>query len=260
MPKINNLIEIMAMLRHPENGCPWDIEQTFDTIVPYTLEEAYEVADAIHAKDMNALRDELGDLLFQVVFHSRMAEEAGDFSFDDVVAGICDKMERRHPHVFGDESVESAEEQTRAWEKLKAEERQHHRSVLDGIAVALPALARAEKLQKKAARVGFDWPDIEGPIAKCHEELEEIKEALVGGKQEEIEAEIGDLLFAIVNLARFAQVDAESALRGANQRFTNRFQYIERSLEAEGKRCEEVDLDRLEALWEAAKRDERSGT
>jgi MazG family protein len=253
MTGIERLIDIMARLRDPESGCPWDVEQTFATIAPYTIEEAYEVADAIERESMDELRDELGDLLFQVVFHSRMAEEQGDFAFNDVVEAICDKMERRHPHVFGEATVGSAEEQSRAWEKHKSAEREHHDSVLDGVALALPALMRAEKLQKRAARVGFDWPDITGPLMKCHEEIAEIEQALDRQDQDEIEAEIGDLLFSVVNLARFAGVDPEEALRRSNLSFTNRFRHVEKAAEQQNRGMKEMQLDELDALWNAAK-------
>jgi ATP diphosphatase len=245
LAEIDRLLGIMASLRD---------EQTFSTIAPYTIEEAYEVADAIERNAMDELRDELGDLLFQVVFHARMAEEARHFSFDDVVQAICDKMERRHPHVFGDATVGSAEEQSRAWEKHKSAEREHHDSALDGVALALPSLMRAEKLQRRAARVGFDWPDISGPLAKCHEEIAEIEQALQQQDQEEIAAEIGDLLFSVVNLARFAMVDPEEALRGSNLRFTKRFQQVESLAEEQGKEMTGMSLQELDALWDEAKK------
>jgi len=251
---IDRLLGIMASLRDPQTGCPWDVEQTFSTIAPYTIEEAYEVADAIERHAMDELRDELGDLLFQVVFHARMAEESGHFDFNDVVEAICDKMERRHPHVFGEATVGSAEEQSRAWEKHKSAEREHHESALDGVALALPSLMRAEKLQRRAARVGFDWPDISGPLAKCHEEIAEIEQALPQQDQEEIAAEIGDLLFSVVNLARFAGVDPEEALRGCNLRFTRRFQQVESLVEAQEKEMTGMSLQELDALWDEAKK------
>ena len=255
MAEIDRLLDIMARLRDPQTGCPWDVEQTFATIAPYTIEEAYEVADAIERDAMGELRDELGDLLFQVVFHARMAEEADKFSFNDVVEAICDKMERRHPHVFGDASVDSAEEQSRAWEEHKSAEREHHESALDGVALALPSLMRAGKLQRRAARVGFDWPDISGPLAKCHEEIAEIEQALQQQDQDEVAAEIGDLLFSVVNLARFAGVDPEEALRGTNLRFTRRFKEVERLVEAKGKEMSSMSLEQLDALWDKAKKE-----
>jgi len=246
----------MASLRHPQNGCPWDREQTFATIVPYTLEEAYEVADAIEHGDMAELRAELGDLLFQVVFHARMAEELGAFGFDEVVAGICHKMRRRHPHVFGDDRVDTVEAQTRAWEAHKARERGDRDSALDGVTRALPALVRAGKLQRRAARVGFDWPDVSGPLGKCREELDELAQALAEGGQTEREHELGDLLFSCVNLARHVDVDPEQALRKANARFERRFRGVERRLGEEGRSVDEADLDTLDRLWDAVKRED----
>jgi MazG family protein len=254
LAEIDRLLDIMARLRDPQTGCPWDVEQTFSTIAPYTIEEAYEVADAIERNAMDELRDELGDLLFQVVFHARMAEESSHFNFNDVVEAICDKMERRHPHVFGDATVGSAEEQSRAWEQHKSAEREHHQSALDGVALALPSLMRAEKLQRRAARVGFDWPDISGPLVKCHEEIAEIEQALQQQDQEEIAAEIGDLLFSVVNLARFAGTDPEEALRGSNLRFTRRFQQVESLVEEQGREMSGISLQELDALWDEAKK------
>ena len=253
MSGINNLLQIMTALRDPESGCPWDIEQTFETIAPYTLEEAYEVADAIQRHDMQELKGELGDLLFQVAFHARLAEETGEFDFHDVVTAICDKMVRRHPHVFADETVATVAEQSRAWEQHKARERESQQSALSGVALALPALVHAKKLQSRAARVGFDWPDISGPLAKCHEELVEIEEALGQGDQQQVADEIGDLLFAVVNLSRFAGVDAEAALKGSSERFVTRFQFIEHKLREQGMTTLDVDLERLEQLWVQAK-------
>ncbi len=258
MSDINNLLQIMAALRDPESGCPWDIEQTFETIAPYTLEEAYEVADAIQRNDMQELKGELGDLLFQVVFHARLAEEAEEFDFSDVVTAICDKMVRRHPHVFADEKIATVAEQSRAWEQHKAGERESLQSAVSGVALALPALVRAKKLQSRAARVGFDWPDISGPLAKCHEELGEIEEALEQGDQQQIADEIGDLLFAVVNLSRFADVDAEAALKGSSEHFVMRFQFIEQELREQGKTAGDVSLEELEALWILAKQAEKS--
>jgi MazG family protein len=254
LAEIDRLLDIMASLRDPQTGCPWDVEQTFSTIAPYTIEEAYEVADAIERNAMDELRDELGDLLFQVVFHARMAEEGGHFDFNDVVEAICDKMERRHPHVFGDATVGSAEEQSRAWEQHKSAEREHHESALDGVALALPSLMRAEKLQRRAARTGFDWPDISGPLAKCHEEIAEIEQALQQQEQEEVAAEIGDLLFSVVNLARFAGVDPEEALRGSNLRFTQRFKTVEALAEEREQAMTAMSLEELDALWDEAKK------
>jgi MazG family protein len=256
MTNINKLLQIMAALRDPESGCPWDIEQTFETIAPYTIEEAYEVADAIQRDDMQELKGELGDLLFQVAFHARLAEEAGEFDFSDIVTAICDKMVRRHPHVFADEKIATVAEQSRAWEQHKARERES--GALAGVALALPALVHAKKLQSRAARVGFDWPDISGPLAKCHEELAEIEEALEEGDQQQVADEIGDLLFAVVNLARFADVDAEAALKGSSQRFVTRFQFIEHQLREQDMTTGDLSLEELEELWVLAKQAEKS--
>ncbi|MEP7006063.1 MAG: nucleoside triphosphate pyrophosphohydrolase [Sphingomonas bacterium] len=245
---IERLTTIMARLRDPETGCDWDVAQNFSTIAPYTIEEAYEVADAIARGDMADLKDELGDLLLQVVFHSRMAEEAGLFALPDVVAAISDKMERRHPHVFGDSPGGHAQH----WERLKADEREAKgdSGALDGVAIGLPALLRAEKLQKRAARTGFDWPDAEGPRAKVIEEIAEIDAASPAEREEEI----GDLLFAVVNWARHLGVDAEAALRAANAKFERRF----KAMEAEaGDAFVGLDLEGKEALWLAAKEAER---
>jgi MazG family protein len=261
MADIRPLLELMALLRHPESGCPWDREQTFATIAPYTLEEAYEVADAVARDDPEALRDELGDLLFQVVFHARMAEEEGRFDFADVIAGLLDKMIRRHPHVFGEETVADAEEQTRAWEQHKAAERRASDpsavSALDGVALGLPALLRAEKLQRRAARVGFDWREIEPVLAKIDEELAEVRVELdQDAPIERVAAEIGDLLFATVNLARHAGVDAEAALRGTNDRFSHRFRKVESTFASRGEDMREAALEELDAEWDLAKREE----
>ncbi|MFC1684584.1 nucleoside triphosphate pyrophosphohydrolase [Pseudomonadota bacterium] len=256
---MKELLEIMARLRDPEEGCPWDRKQTFATIAPYTIEEAYEVADAIERGDMPELRDELGDLLFQVVFYAQMAKEQGEFEFDDVVQAICNKMRRRHPHVFGEAEIGSAEEQHQAWEESKREERaakagDDEPSLLDGVAGALPALIRAEKLQKRAARAGFDWPDPSGVFAKVHEELDEVAEELEQGVgHERLAEEIGDLLFACVNLARHAGVDAETALAVGNRKFERRFRAMEQGLAKEGKRLEEMDMDEMEAQWQQVK-------
>lgn len=256
--RIEPLIALMAALRDPQNGCPWDREQDFSTIAPYTIEEAYEVADAIARNDMAELRDELGDLLFQVVFHARMAQEAGAFSFDDVVAAIVEKMTRRHPHVFGNDSVADAEEQTHAWEAHKAKERREkgeHHSLLDGVTLGLPALVRAAKLQKRAARAGFDWPSVEGVVAKVDEELNEVRAELESNDRAALEDEIGDLLFAGVNLARHAGFDAEEALRAANRRFENRFRYLESHLQEQGRQLEQCSLEEMDRLWLEAKRE-----
>jgi len=254
---IDKLLAIMARLRDRERGCPWDREQDFATIAPYTIEEAYEVADAIERGDMAALKDELGDLLFQVVFHARMAEEAGLFAFDDVTKAISDKMIRRHPHVFGDADIRSAAAQTEAWEAHKAAERSargDHSSVLDGIALAFPALLRAAKVSRRAARTGFDWPDAQGVIAKITEEVAEIEaEMRDGAAHDRLEEEIGDLLFAVANLARKLDVEPETALRRATAKFERRFRRVE-TLAAE--RGVGKDLDALEALWQEVKRAE----
>jgi ATP diphosphatase len=245
---IDRLVSIMARLRDPVDGCEWDTVQTFATIAPYTIEEAYEVADAIERADMADLKDELGDLLLQVVFHARMAEEAGHFALNDVITAICDKMERRHPHIFGD-AVEGGHY---LWEQIKAAERgaKGAESALDGVAIGLPALLRAEKLQKRAARTGFDWPDASGPRAKIDEEIAEVETA----SDAEREGEVGDLLFAVVNWARKLGVDPEAALRAANAKFERRF----KAMEAADAKFSERSLDQQEALWQAAKSRERT--
>lgn len=242
---IDRLLSIMARLRDPRTGCEWDSVQTFETIAPYTIEEAYEVADAIERRDMADLKDELGDLLLQVVFHARIAEEAGLFAFDDVVDAICAKMERRHPHIFGD----AAEGGHHLWETIKAQERaaRPDRSALAGVAAGLPALMRAEKIQKRAARTGFDWPDAAGPRAKIDEELAEVEAAAT---PEEIEEEVGDLLFATVNWARKLGVDAETALRAASAKFERRF----RAMEAMNAGFADLSLEAQETLWRTVKR------
>ncbi len=253
------MLDVMARLRDPQRGCPWDIEQTFATIAPYTVEEAYEVADAIERQDMPALKEELGDLLFQVAFHARMAEEQGAFDFADVAQALADKMIERHPHVFAEAGDgRSAEQQTVAWETLKAEKRaaKGAPSVLDDVAMALPALMRAEKLTKRAARINFDWPTPEPVLEKLEEELAELKEARAAGDQEHIAEEMGDILFVMANLARKLNVDPEEALRRANAKFTRRFQYIERKLAEQG-RTGPQPLDDMEALWVEAKRAEK---
>lgn len=254
------LLEIMRRLRDPETGCPWDIEQDFATIAPYTIEEAYEVADAIEREAWDELKGELGDLLFQSVFHAQMATERGLFTFDEVADTMSDKMVARHPHVFGDEDREkSAEQQTRDWETVKAAERaekaQH--GTLDGVAVGLPALLRALKLQKRAARVGFDWPDAGHVIDKIAEEAGELVEARDSLSQAEIEEEMGDLLFVMANLARHLGVEPEGALRAANAKFTRRFEGIEARLAEMGKRPEDSTLEEMDALWNAVKVEEK---
>lgn len=264
---MQRLLKIMAQLRDPVAGCPWDREQTFATILPYTLEEAYEVADAIDQNDMAALRAELGDLLFQVVFHARMAEEVGEFSFDDVVAGISDKLTRRHPHVFGDVKISDVDAQTQAWEQYKQAERQQKAaegqrpaSILDDVPRALPGLLRAVKLQRRVARVGFDWPDLGPVLAKIEEELQEIREELASGADHaRMTHEVGDLLFACANLARHVGVDPEVAMRGINERFEWRFRRIETLLLAKGLSVEQSSLEEMDALWDQAKAEERAG-
>lgn len=269
-PAIARLIAVMAKLRDPLGGCPWDLEQTFETIAPYTIEEAYEVAEAITLGDMAALKDELGDLLLQVVYHARMAEEDGAFAFEDVAAGIVEKMIRRHPHVFAGSSVEDAEAQTSAWETQKAAERAAKAeaegrtlSALDGVSSALPALMRAVKLQKRAVRTGFDWPETADVFAKVDEELGELRAEVSGpdGRDaDRIEDEMGDLLFTVVNLARHLNVDPETALRRCNAKFERRFRFMERALAADGKVLGAVDLDEMEHHWQQAKLTERSKT
>ncbi len=247
------LADVMARLRDPETGCPWDIEQDFASIAPYTIEEAYEVADAIERADMDALRDELGDLLLQVAFHSRIAEQAGHFAMQDVIDGITQKMIRRHPHIFGEGT--RREDGHAQWETIKAAERAEKEpdpSALAGVAIALPALLRAEKLQKRAARTGFDWPDTVGVIDKILEELDEVREAAT---QDDREEEVGDLLFAVVNLARHLNVDPEAALRKGNVKFDRRFRVMEALA---GERFAGLSLDDKEALWLRAKQQEKS--
>ncbi|MGO4726744.1 MULTISPECIES: nucleoside triphosphate pyrophosphohydrolase [unclassified Inquilinus] len=258
------LIEVMARLRDPQAGCPWDIEQNFRTIAPYTIEEAYEVADAIERDAMDELKDELGDLLFQVAFHSRMAEERGAFDFAGVAAGIVDKMIRRHPHVFGDQPVD-ADGMPAQWERQKAEERAAKAAIegraagaLDGIAAGLPSLTRALKLQKRAARVGFDWTDPADILDKIDEEVAEIRAEIdAKAPKERIEDEIGDLLFCAVNLARRYEVDPDAALRRTNAKFERRFRHLEAALKAVGRDPAGASLDEMEALWVAAKQAER---
>ncbi len=255
---IDRLLAIMAALRDPQTGCPWDIEQTFATIAPYTLEEAFEVADAIERADWPDLKGELGDLLFQVVYHSQMAAEAGHFTFADVVTAISDKMIARHPHVFGTDSRDkTAEQQTRDWEAQKARERGPART-LDGIAQSLPALTRALKLQNRAARVGFDWPSTGEVFDKLVEEAREVVEARDTLTHEALTEEIGDLLFVMANLARHLKVDPEAALRAANQKFTRRFARIEDWLGEQGKRPAESDLAEMDALWNRAKAEDKA--
>ncbi len=258
---IVRLLDIMARLRDPEGGCPWDVEQTFQTIAPYTIEEAYEVADAIEQGDMAALQEELGDLLLQVVYHARMAEEIGAFDFEAVARAISDKMVRRHPHVFGPDEVAGAEAQTRAWEEHKAAERAakaaeagRRASVLDGVATGLPGLTRAAKIQRRAARVGFDWPAVLQVLDKIDEEVVELRTEIANeAASERVADELGDLLFARVNLARHLEVDPESALRHANAKFERRFRAVEARFDALGQELSETSLEDLEAAWQAVK-------
>lgn len=262
MNSLKNLLDIMAGLRNPDGGCPWDLEQDFTSIAPYTVEEAYEVADAIAREDMPGLRDELGDLLFQVVFHAQMAAEAGHFDFADVEAGICNKMIRRHPHVFGNDEEKERGAVPGSWERIKANERQgrgdRDASALDRIAMALPALKRAEKLGKRAAGTGFDWPDIKGVREKIDEELTELDEAVQGPDSQKIADELGDLLFAVVNLARHLDIDPEQALVDANRKFERRFRHMEDEVRDSGASLQDFDIDSLEAKWLAAKKSSRS--
>jgi ATP diphosphatase len=266
---ISRLIEIMAALRDPVAGCPWDVEQDFRSIVPYTIEEAYEVADAVERADMDDLRDELGDLLLQVVYHARMAEEIGEFSFPDVVQAITEKMIRRHPHVFGDQTARSAGMAKGMWEKIKAEEKAEKRArrlargldpedggkgFLDGVPAALPALSRALKLQKKAAEVGFDWDQPAPILDKIEEEVGELREAVEAGDKEAVAGEFGDILFALINLGRHLGVDAEDALTRTNQKFRSRFHAVEAATLAAGRTLQEATLEEMEAEWQRAKR------
>lgn len=265
---ISRLIEIMAALRTPGTGCPWDLEQDFTTIAPYTLEEAYEVADAISRGDLIDLRDELGDLLLQVVFHSRLAEEQRAFDFGAVVEAITRKMIRRHPHVFGDEVARGAGMAKGAWERIKAEEKaakraariaaglpaeDHGDGYLDGVPVALPGLTRALKLQEKAARVGFDWKEAKPILDKIEEEIAELRQAIDSGLEADIEDEFGDVLFALVNFGRHLEIDPEKALRRTNEKFRTRLNAVQRMLEADGSSLEEASLERMEELWQRAK-------
>ncbi|HYH23504.1 MAG TPA: nucleoside triphosphate pyrophosphohydrolase [Azospirillum sp.] len=263
---IDRLIDIMARLRDPVRGCPWDLEQTYRTIAPHTIEEAYEVADAIEKDDKSALKEELGDLLFQVVYYSQFAREEGLFDFEEVAGVIADKMIRRHPHVFGADEVKTAEHQTSRWEEHKAAERaakaaaegRHPPSALDGVIAGLPALTRALKLQKRAARVGFDWTDARDILDKIEEEVGELRAEMDAGTvaEDRVADELGDLLFALVNLARRLDIDPEGALRGTNAKFERRFHRIEQVLGEQGKTPEGVSLDEMEAIWQQAKREE----
>jgi MazG family protein len=260
------LLAIMARLRDPVDGCPWDQQQTYATIAPYTVEEAYEVADAIERNDLSDLKDELGDLLLQVVFHARIAEEQGVFAFDDVARAINDKMIRRHPHVFADETYASSAHQKAGWDDLKAAERATKQgaaagrgaSLLDDVPLGLPALTRAVKLSKRAARVGFVWPDISQVVDKLDEEIAELKVEIAAGNLDKARQEMGDVLFVVANLARTLDVDPEDALRFTNAKFVRRFQYIEARLAERGKRPDQSDLAEMDALWDEAKAAEKS--
>ncbi|MCV3768578.1 nucleoside triphosphate pyrophosphohydrolase [Rhizobium sp. TRM95796] len=270
---IARLLEIMAALRTPVTGCPWDLEQDFDSIKPYTLEEAYEVADAIERKDLDDLRDELGDLLLQVVFHARMAEELGEFSFGDVVEAITSKMIRRHPHVFAVSEADDPQKVKKQWDEIKAEEkrekaaRRQRRGIAEDFKAGLlgqvdraqPALTEAVKLQKQAAKVGFDWSDAEPILDKIEEEIGELREAIKAGRRDRITDELGDLIFAVVNIGRHVDADPEMALRGTNTKFRRRFRHIETSLEQAAESLEDASLERMEELWVEAKRQERAG-
>jgi len=256
MNSIEKLLEVMENLRDPDTGCPWDLEQDFSTIAPHTIEEAYEVADAIERQDWDELRSELGDLLFQVVFYAQLGREQGLFSFDEIAGSIAEKLVRRHPHVFGDVEERDARGVRGRWEDIKEQERADHddQSALAAVAKALPALKRAQKLGKRAARVGFDWPDRHGATMKIHEELEELEAEVRGRDVARIEDEFGDLLFAVVNLARHLDVDAEQALSHANRKFERRFRAMEADINKEGLDIRGLDLDALEARWLKAKK------
>ena len=253
--ELRRLLKVMAALRHPDDGCPWDLAQSFATIAPYTVEEAYEVADAIARADFVALPDELGDLLFQVVYHARMAEEAGQFDFARVARAITDKMIRRHPHVFGDAAARDAEEQTAAWEAQKTAERvaRNETGTLAGVPANLPALSRAAKLTARAARVGFDWPDAEAVLEKLDEEVAELRAELAAADPERLADEVGDLLFVLANLARKLGLDPETCLRQANLKFADRFNKMEQSAASEGKALSEISLEEAEAIWQKIK-------
>ncbi|WP_114391164.1 nucleoside triphosphate pyrophosphohydrolase [Notoacmeibacter marinus] len=270
---IEDLLTIMARLRDPETGCPWDVQQNFRSIAPYTIEEAYEVADAIERDDMVDLKDELGDLLLQVVYHAQMAKEAGAFAFEDVVETVSRKMIRRHPHVFGDAGPRPVEEVNAVWDAIKAEERAEKRQAklaaglpteapngpLGEVPSALPALIRAEKLQKRAASFGFDWPDVAEVLDKIEEEIDELRTAIKNGDAGERQDELGDVIFALVNLGRHLKVDAEEALRGTNRKFIRRLTFVERVLRNAGSSLKDVTLDEMEAAWKAAKEHEKRG-
>ena len=258
--KIERILNVMAALRHPETGCPWDLQQDFPSIAPYTLEEAYEVTDAIERGDMDDLKDELGDLLLQVVFHARMAEESDLFDFDDVVNAISDKMIRRHPHVFGDADADNPEAVRQSWEEIKAQAKAEQGkseadSLMDDIPLALPGLSRAVKIQNRAARIQFDWPDIEPVFDKLQEEIGEVREAIKSGSADAMEDEIGDLLFVVANIARHLKIDPEKAVRRTNGKFISRFKHLEAQVAQSNK--ESLTLEELETFWQAAKKAEK---
>ena len=258
--KIERILNVMAALRHPETGCPWDLQQDFASIAPYTLEEAYEVTDAIERGDMDDLKDKLGDLLLQVVFHARMAEESALFDFDDVVNAISDKMIRRHPHVFGDADADNPEAVRQSWEEIKAQEKAEKGeseadSLMDDIPLALPGLSRAVKIQNRAARIQFDWPDIEPVFDKLQEEIGEVREAIKSGSADAMEDEIGDLLFVVANIARHLKIDPEKAVRRTNGKFMSRFKHLEAQAAQSDK--ENLTLEELETFWQAAKKAEK---
>jgi len=251
------LVAIMARLRAPD-GCPWDREQTFDSLKKYLIEETYETVDALNNRDMNELRGELGDLLLQILFQSQLAQEQGDFDINDVIEGISSKLIRRHPHVFGETEVSCAEEVVHHWEKIKRDEKgfEHRKSVLDGVPRTLPALMLAMEISKRAAKTGFEWPDLDAVVEKLHEEVEELKHELKNGDSERISDEIGDLLFTAVNIARWKKVDPEDALRSMTQRFGDRFRQIEEAAKSEGKSIEEMSIEEMDAVWNQAKQSE----
>ncbi len=259
LSRTQQLLDIMAQLRHPETGCPWDVKQDSDSLIPYVIEEAYEVVDAIERDDLDDLRSELGDLLLQVVFHAQIADEQGHFSFEDVSGAICDKLIRRHPHVFADAVFANDAERHQAWEQAKADERLEKNkatkesSVLDGVPASLPALLECEKIQNRAADFGFDWPTVDPVFDKVQEELDEVNEAWLSGDQAHIEEEVGDLLLVVVNLARHLKINPELALKRSTQKFSRRFQYIERQVAASGRDLKNCPLAELDAYWDEAK-------
>jgi MazG family protein len=258
--QIQRLLNLMVRLRDPNGGCPWDIAQSFETIAPYTIEEAYEVADAIERKDMADLKDELGDLLLQVVFHAQIAAEAGLFTFEDVAGNVTDKMISRHPHVFGDAvAANAADVEGRIWEEQKDKEKQSKRldSILDDVTRGLPAVMRAQKLQKRAARVGFEWPEAVNVLDKLEEEIQELREAIAANDKDNIHEEVGDMMFCVVNFGRMLGVDCETSLRDINNKFERRFKGIEQSLKAQNIKLEEATLDQMEAIWQDIKKAEK---